>query len=501
MDEVGNSSPFLEQNSNLAIESIPEIYLQDPSPEEARYVQGLRERVIDQHDIGGVGLYENLWESLKELDTAEGWAKTKEAARTELSQIPSDFLEKILGLFGPLIKSLPAGHGKGHMLRDTINLVGMLNDPKFNSEKIDEVELIVGILGAVFHDDGNSIVERYKDNIRVGAHAEVGAVLFGEAAQGIIPENLLKLTQYVIASHTHYPREREVEIAEGNKFIARAFDDTVGPHGREAVWLARQADRRDTSNFAHLIRDMVVRIQPIQDYNKEAESFEKRRKDQEHFLVSYGLSPEIIDDSLIGHEIRYCRSVFMPNRYNSQDSEFFTMDLMTPGIGDFMLFLSVVAPDKRDGLLADIGSESPKAAESLKADLSQYAERVEKYSLHPLEKEDIATAVGEFKHLCRVVEPAPNLEEELEIFETRFSWLGAEDQQKWARGMLFMSDVLFSRWRDRLAKSVTEDIHLGSKIASRNITTQQQFEEIGDHLLTIARQIVASMNRADIATS
>lgn len=494
MPEAGIPHPNPEITAENLSETIADIYQTDSTPDEQAAIRKVNEGIVDPRDVGGVELYKNLRQTLESLDSNDGWEAEKQAARAELSQIQSDYLEQILKRLVPFIKNLPAGHGKGHMLRDAINLTGMLNDPELSVKKLDEVELFVGCTAGLFHDNGNSIVDRYEDVNRVGAHAEVGAVLFGEAAKGILPPHLIRLTQYAIAAHTHYLSPQDVELANGTRFTKRTYNSFTGNSGREAIWMARQTDRRDTACFAQIVRDMIIHVKPIQDYS--GESFYEKQKDDENFAAWYGLSPESIDKGIVGHEMMYCRNVFKDNQYTSHDSEYFTRSLMAPGVGDFILFLSVIAPAKKDELLADIEHSDPESANRLKDELGYYTDAIKAYRETPLTEEGVANSISKFSRICRAVEPAADLENQLESFETQFGSLSAEDQAKWARGLSFMSDVLFGRWMDRLAKSVSAELRLGDKIISQNPATQQKFDEIGRHLRIIAQDIISSMEQA-----
>lgn len=494
MDETQTSFP--ETTGEPLVHEVEDIYLNNPTFDEGELVRHEKDIIIDPHDTGGYGLYLDLAQhKLAELETTE-LTELKNKARDELNQLSPDILEQLFRKFEAFFKSLPAGHGKGHTLRDTINLSGILQDPRFQTEKIDEVELLAGIIAGVFHDDGNSITDRYADAHMVGAHAEVGAVLFGNVAKNILPPNIIKLVQYSIAAHTHYTDTREVPVTTDSFISKPTYIDKVTDSGdREAIWLTRQSDRRDLANFAQLVRNMIVNSEPTQDYNPETKDFNPKESVEENFMTQYGLSGEGAQQQLINHVSGFCRNVFRKNEYTSRDSEYFTKELMTPGVADFVMFLSVLAPDKANQLIDGIEEDNEAAAAQIKGELSANSDLIERYSQHPTSQDDIEAAINKFKNLCRIVEPAPDLEEKLELFESQFPNLNPEDQTSWTKGMHFMSDVLYGRWRDRLAASVETELHLGSKITSQDPAVQQQLEEVGVHLQRIAKSVIASMDK------
>ncbi len=457
---------------------VAEIFLYGLTPKEREDVKDVQTKIIDPSDLGGQKLEQDLRQELSELDTPEGYEETKRLARGELRLLPPDFLEQILEHFKELVKNLPAGHSKGHFLRDTINLLGILRDPKFD-EKIDEVELLVGIVAGVFHDIGNSIVDRYKDKSRIGAHAEVGAVVFGKYAKGVIPPNLTKLIKYAIAAHTNYSRDGNVTLENGIELPRTPYIDEAEGDNRESMQIARQTDRLDLTNFAHVVRDILVHVEPIQDFNRRKNSFIKY-----DFLSSLSFDAKK-GMGVINHEVTF-------DKFFSHDSKYFTQALMVPGAGDLALLYSVIAPDKAIELIDDIERNDPTSAAWLREQVKSSEESISVARNRFIMASEIPGAVATFKNICRVVEPAEDLESRLESFEQQFQLLPTEDQKTWTRGFLFMADVLMERWMNRL-DSFIQDPHLGSKITSTDPAIQAQFEEHGRHLYNFAQQIMLSM--------
>lgn len=498
---------YTETVSSVSPEIAARIYLEPLTPEEREIVSAQKEKLLDPSDLGGVELNKNLRDSLagkstgenghqihdlaRDLGTEAGYRATLELARAELLGLPPDTLVHILGGLKPFAKSMQAGHGKAHMLRDIVNMNAIFQDPELEHKPIDEVELVVGMFAGTLHDFGVAISDRYEDVHRVGAHAEISAVLFGNVAEELIPHNLIRLIQNAIGAHTHYLKPREVTLPDGTIATQEPYKDEVVNGQREGIWLTRKADRSDTANFAHIVRDMIVRAKPIQDY--DGNDFGKKMERDEAFLNSYGLTD---GRGIINHDSMFAKNVFTENPYTAHDSKYFIDVLRTPAVGDIVLLLAVIAPDKKDELLADIEAAHPEAAQRLQAEIENHTQKIDEVLSRPVGEIEIEQSLEQFKNVCRIIEPAEDLEHQLASFEELFPLLPEEDRVLWARGFMFMAEVSMGRWMNRLAESAAIDPHLGQKITSQDPAMQQLIEEHGRNLQALAQDFVAAMHRA-----
>ena len=94
---------------------VQDIYAGVKSPEDQKKITDMKD-FYEKNDGVVVGEIEQL---RTEVGSIEGWKQTKEKAKQELESDPPDVLERILKQFAPFIKNLPAGHSRGHFLRDT----------------------------------------------------------------------------------------------------------------------------------------------------------------------------------------------------------------------------------------------------------------------------------------------------------------------------------------------------------------------------------------------
>ena len=491
-------NPNIAEETKSSIQKITsEIYSTPPSYAEKATVSQKRQEIIKPSDPAGVELNNALREELHQLDSEEGWKEVKEKAREELSTLPPDILEKLLEKFAPFSKHLPAGHSKGHFLRDAINLTGMLQDPKYGSGNIDEVELLAGIMGGMYHDIGNSIVERYHDAYRIGAHAEVGAVLFGNIAKDVMPNapHLIKLTQYAIAAHTHYPKEREVKTKDG-KIIGttKPYTDTVDAQGnRLAMWLARQSDRRDTGNVPFIVRNAILNVKPVEDF--DGTRFMQASPPDINFKTKFGLNPQEYNlpeedkkKSIWDHCMMFATNIYNKEvPYTKEDSPYFTNNLMTPGVVDLGLFLSVIDPERAERLVSSIREKSEEHGEYLKKVLKENEAITYVEKTRILTPQDIRQSVTKFLSLCEVIEPAEDTKELAKTFqEYYFKLLTPEDQDTLARGFNLLTNFAFNRWRRLQKESIITNPHLGEKIQNQNPHIKELFSNLGSHLQTIA---------------
>lgn len=491
---------------------IADIYSSPFTPEDEAIVAALRAEIVPESDKAGLELYESQQARFEVLKTLEGWQRVKEAARMEIATLADDSLERVLTKAAPLIRSLPGGHSKGHFLRDAIHLAGDVYDPWYAEHPIDDVELVVLYYAGLFHDDGNAVVDRYQEKYRVAAHAEVGARVFERISEGIVPPNLSLLIQYAIAAHTHYLKDREVESGEAEEeevvesgeaeaeekkgvFIVPPYPDEVDEQAnRLSVWETRKSDRRDATGVPFIVRNFLVRVEPIEDFN--GENFDEKLEREDNFRAQFGLSPEVIGKGIINHFLLFAGNFYKQNDYTTHDTSYFTEQLITPAVEDLAMFLAITAPDQKDRLIAEIGASNPMVAVRIGTFLAINAEFIKSESSRNLSDDEINESLERFAALCRVVEPAEDTEARIESLKAQFPMLPRSEQESWARGLNVISTVGFERWKNNLADSISE-ARFNDFIASRESSSQVNVIEITRHLQSLAEDVLASMHHPE----
>ncbi len=199
------------------------------------------------------------------------------------------------------------------------------------AKNADDIEVVVGILGAVFHDIGNSVVGRYDDAYRYASHAEVGAYLFGQIAEGIIPPHIRELTQYAIAAHAHYLKPFSIEKANGETAEKVVYDDTTekSPKGqieRMGLWMVRQADRGEQAE-PYTIRHMIAHVEPRLDYLGTSHVYPKENPDED-FIAQFRMKSE--SPSILNHLSTRAATLTDNSDYTSHDSPYIRQHFFAP---------------------------------------------------------------------------------------------------------------------------------------------------------------------------
>lgn len=182
--------------------------------------------------------------------------RTNEEAKKVGPQILKDLLIK----FEPFIEAMPPGHDAGHLYREMLNVLALVeNDPLVLSAAY-QSDVLVGILG-VFHDISNSLVHRYDDKKYRTGHAEVSAwMMFHFLRKMGFSEDLAYLIAYGIAAHTNYLTPLRVSKVPGFKrhpyWCKLMFEENkpwvLGPH------IVRMADHLDGCGFTLVCRHILA---------------------------------------------------------------------------------------------------------------------------------------------------------------------------------------------------------------------------------------------------
>ncbi len=453
---------------------------------------------------------------IAEVEPIDKWRDVARKARTEIETLPPDILERVFNKATPYIKNLPAGHGKGHFLRDTINATLLLQDPAMSTYPPEEV--MSGILAAMYHDIGNSVVNRYEETNRFAAHGEVGAHLFGEIAKDILPPNLLKMTQLSIAGHTHYTadapilRDSEtgvpVEVTKGSQVldkdgqeitsptysgevqiknpqtgeikkrnvvrrVRKAQKSTIEDGAKTAMWISRWTDRLDTRGVSHAVRHIITKASPTRDF--DGKEFNTIHPDEQiDFQREFEPRQNPNSKNVIGHFLQLADSDTKIDAegkkgiYNQYDTGYMTEKLFGP----------------EDLVMRELVKTIENAPESMS--------RMDQAGKDAILKDGMA----KFEALCRLLEPARDLEGQLGLLKEKFGKLG-EPSFAWALGFKQLFDKLYPETEGRKTTSLRNisPLNFGNQPVSERMNTI-----LGGHLYDIARSAEEQFKQKPLTT-
>lgn len=350
-------------------------------------------------------VYENINSLRQGVESQESWIRTKELAKQEIKNVPEDIVPKLFEKFEPYLKTLPGGHSKNHVYRDFINSLIINQDPWVNN--LDDVEKFVGIIGGTFHDIGNSVVGRYEETKRFAGHAETGAFLFGEIAKDLLPPNLLKLSQFSIAAHTHYVKDIEIKkIVNGKEktVTKKPYNDTLDEqHNKAGIWLSQWADRLDAQGVQAFIRHSIIKAEPTEDYDPSQGFHQIKENEIEDF--TYHLSPTMRTENFTGgrnaleHITIYRNSALGKSVYSQHDAPYFTNELVRPNAKE------------QEEFIEEVLKETPV-----------------------LTNEQINKGFETFYAMCRRVDRGSNIETVIDLFKRKFPSLSKDQLSHWTNG-------------------------------------------------------------------
>lgn len=351
-----------------------------------------------------LAVYKNIVSLRQEVEKPEDWIRTKELAKRELQSVPENTIPSIFERLKPYLETLPGGHSKNHVYRDFINSLLINQDPWVKS--LDDVEKFVGVMGGTFHDIGNSVVGRYEETKRFAGHAEAGAFLFGKMAEDLLPPNLLKLSQFAIAAHTHYTRDIEIKKTVNGQektVTKKPYDDTLDQDGNKAgIWLSRWADRLDAQGIQMFIRHAITKAEPTEDYDQEG--FHQIKEDEiedfiHHFAPTMRTENFTHGRNTLEHITMFRNSALGKSVYSQHDTPFFTNDLVKPNA------------EEQEGFIEEVLRETPVLSE-----------------------EEINKRLETFYVMCRLVDAGSNIEAVIGLFKRKFQTLPKDQLSHWANG-------------------------------------------------------------------
>lgn len=447
-----------------------------------RWKEWLKSPEADMHVFDTI--YAIRDELERNYETAEGWKEVKAKAGEELSLLPQDVLTKLYDEFAPFIKNLPSGHGEGHFARDLVNLTMLLHDPEAKALYGDSVELTVGMLAGLFHDIGNSVVGRYDDAVRSAGHAEVGAYLFGEMAKDIVPPHILKLVEYSMAAHTHYPKDADKPDKNGKLKRAYAGKDGIvadadGKH-RSAIWIARQTDRQDLlQGLPIIVRHIETKAVPTRDY---AEGGHHEPEADELADFQFQFTPSNVKKQ--GDELVHIDP-------DNIDPYLYKNTAGTPDVLAHVMGLNYSAlQNKTDKGAIYIQYDSEyftNLARTGTVDIRDFIHAVEA-KVPPMPPEALTYAFDNFYKMCRIIDPGRDLQSDVvRLFREKFATLSLEDQTHWATGFAVLSTTIWRNWFGRTNGIVTAPIE-------HDITDSPVTNSLAEDIARRARQVMTAFN-------
>lgn len=377
-------------------------------------------------------IYDAIQHLREKTESLIQWKNVKQKAEKEFETISPDILQQLLQAFSSYIIELPAGHSIGHLSRDLIHLSAILHDPALQREN--SIELFIGIIGGIFHDIGNSVINRYHESIRFTGHAEAGAFLFGEVAKPLLPEYTLLLIQFAIASHTNYIQEFSVTKNYITKVRKPYENFPVIDRGRQktGLWITQATDRLDSLGVPVILRHMLTKASPTKDFSGGA--FQEMHENEEmDFLHQFApivrtagykqhvTNPREKTANILEHLYSFVETAVTQSPYSQYDSTYFIDQLVVPNAFDVTRFILVVL-----------------------AQTELFTDR---------EKQQV---MEKFFTLCGIIEPAKNIQEEIQLLQKKFTLLSENDRNHWIHGFLLLHDQLYYHWYKGTRESIVD---------------------------------------------
>lgn len=394
-------------------------------------------------------VYDKIDNLRDQLEFIEHWKERKIKAHKEIDEIPANILGKLLAKFLPFITHLPTGHGPGHLSRDLIHLTTILHDEYIQQQ--DPVEVLVGLLAGIFHDIGNAVVERYDEPNHFAGHAEVGAYLFGMLAKDILPENILKLTQFAIASHTNYLKDIVITKYPGTPQektkIRKPYQNALSNGAKQAhkiaLWMTQATDRSDALSVPFIIRHILTKAMPTQDYSQD-HFHVVRDNEEEDFMHQFMpiIRTQEYKNQLLTKKDK--TSIVLEHFYIFYET---TVDLSPYSQYDTPYFFSHI-----------VATNSLDTARFIIATTAR-AETIE-----PFEREKL---FDQFYRVCAIIEPAHNTGKTIQLLKKKFPLLSDSYQNHWAHGFKLLTTKLYPRWY----KETKESIQTTPKFENAKLST------------------------------
>jgi hypothetical protein len=359
---------------------------------------------------------ENLRSEVEQIKT---YRKIKAKAKTEIKTLPDNVMDQLFRKTLPFINALPAAHSKGHVVRDLINLTVILHDPETAS--YDDVEILVGILAGVFHDIGNSVIDRDEEHKRLTLHAEVGAWVFGKLAANIVPPNIFKLTQFAMTAHTNFVTSREKTI-NGATVKLQPYDTNIINGNKVSITLARTTDRSDLINGAVYPVRTIIRFSKYinQIIHVTGEKHIEFDSEMEDFRYRFSCSKTKKGTFLYEFQ-SLANNNDSINVFNKYDTLYINNEIFTPNTKDLQHFIDTIVD----------------------------------YQTNVHKPENTKQILKRFLQLCELLEPGEDISERLGMFRRKFSLLPDDQQWCWIMGFKLIVDDLYPQFYARTKEKIT----------------------------------------------
>jgi len=363
-------------------------------------------------------IYQYIENLRSEVEKIEDYRKIKAKAKTEIEALPDNVMAQLFQKALPYVEALPTAHSKGHVARDLVNLMVILHDSETAS--YDSAEILVGLLAGVFHDIGNSVIDRDEESERFTLHAEVGAWIFGELAANIIPPNILKLTQFAIAAHTDYQTIRE-KTKDGITVKIQPYDSTIVDGDKRSMALVKITDRADLINGAVYPARTIIRFAKYitNVVHVTGEKDTESSDEMEDFRNRFSCDKTRKGAFLCDLQTLANNSASL-NAFNKYDTSYITNEIFLPNSEDLQRFVDTIVDYKTD-------------------------------ELEPGNTEEI---LERFSHLCELLEPGEDISERLNMFRRKFNLLPKGQQSRWIAGFKLFVDDLYPQFYARTKKKI-----------------------------------------------
>jgi hypothetical protein len=345
------------------------------------------------------------------------WRRLKQPAQLEVPSLPDNVIGQLLEKARPFLDALPAAHSKGHVARDMVNLTAILHDPDVPS--YGDVELLVGIFGGIFHDIGNAVVDRYDEGKRFAGHAEIGAILFGELAKDILPENLRNLTQLVIAAHVNVPKSIEVVKATGEKKTRKPYDNAIEGTDKRGMLIARLSDRLEIQSIIQLIRLSLANAKPIEDQGGDDTLYAVKATAEEQFRYKFSTNPQT-KGSILYSLGQYAKG---SPEHIKDDPPHIQLEILSPAAQEIFQAINTITSDA--------------------VTIMQLDERRRVFE--------------QYLRLCNLVEPGSDIETVIADLRRNFTQLSEDEQNRWSKGfneILQSEGGIYSHWHQRMSQRI-----------------------------------------------
>jgi len=345
------------------------------------------------------------------------WRRLKQAAQHEVPSLPDNVIDQLLEKAVPFLDALPAAHSKGHAARDMVNLTAILHDPDVPS--YGDVELLVGIFGGIFHDIGNAVVDRYDEGKRFAGHAEIGAILFGELAKDILPENLRNLTQLVIAAHVNVLKPIEVVKATGDEKTREPYDNAIEGTNKRGMLIARLSDRLEIQSIIQLMRLSLANAKPIEDKGGDDTMYAVKATAEEQFGDKFSTSP--------------------------------------PTKGSILYSLGQYAKGSPEHMKDDPPHIQPEILSPAAQEMFQAINTITSDAVPVMQPDERQRVFEQYFRLCNLVEPGSDIETATTSLRRNFTQLAEDEQNRWANGfneIVQPEGGIYSRWHQRMSQRI-----------------------------------------------